>query len=80
MASSASGQDELNPALCLAIYPSGQDEGYCPLGIARFIPAITFHRSPSGCTKVFFLKIFFVTVKKIFCDFSVGMELENVKT
>ena len=37
-------------------------ERYCPLGIARFVPAITFCRSPSGCTKVFFRKIFSVTV------------------
>ena len=39
-------------------------EQYCPFGIARFVPAIKFRRSPSGCTKVFFRKIFSVTVKR----------------
>ena len=39
-------------------------EQYCPLGIARFVPAITFRRSPSRCTKVFFRKIFSVTMKR----------------
>ena len=36
-------------------------EGYCPLGIACFVFAITFRRSPSGCTKGVFrdrIKIF----------------------
>ena len=37
---------------------------YCPLGIACFVPAITFCRSPSRCTKVFFRKTFSVTVKR----------------
>ena len=55
-------------------------ELYCPRGIARFIPAITLRRSLSGCTKVFFRKIFSVKIWKIFCEFSVGMELENAKT
>ena len=39
-------------------------ERYCSLGIARFVPALTFSRSPSGCTKAFFRKIFSVTVKR----------------
>ena len=43
---------------------AGKMERYCPLGIARFVPAITFRRSPSGCTKVFFRKTFSVTVKR----------------
>ena len=43
---------------------AGEMEQYCPLGIARFVPAKTFRRSPSGCTKVFFCKIFSVTVKR----------------
>ena len=43
---------------------AGKMGRYCPLGIARFVPAITFRRSPSGCTKVFFRKIFSVTVKR----------------
>ena len=69
MASSASRQDEPNPALWLATR-AGKMERYCPLGIARFVPAITFRRSPRGCTKVFFRKIFSVTViKKDFLGF-----------
>ena len=79
MASSSSGQDEPNPALWL-VTRAGKMERYCLLGTARFVPAITFRRSPSGCTKVFFRKIFSVTVKRFFCDFSVGMELESEKT
>ena len=58
----------------------GWMERYCPLGIAHFVPAITFRRSPCGCSKVFFRKIFSVTVKRFFCDFSVGMVLKNEKT
>ena len=76
MASSASGQDEANAALRLATR-EGKMERYCPLGTARFVPAITFRRSPSGC---FFRKIFSVTVKGFSVIFSVGMELENEKT
>ena len=54
---------------------------YCLLWIASFVPEIKFYRSPSGCTEVFFCKIhIFRDSKKIFCDFSVGMELENEKT
>ena len=60
MASSASGQDEPNPALRLATRASGQDGAILPLGIARFVSAITFR----GCTKIFCRKIFSVTVKR----------------
>ena len=66
MASSATGQDEPNPALWLATQ-EGKMEGYCPLGIAP---------SPSGSAKVFFRKI----LSLILGDFSVGMEQENQKT
>ena len=31
---------------------------YSPLEIARFVPAITFRRSPCECMKVFFVKFF----------------------
>ena len=65
MASSASGQDEPNPALWLAT-KAAKMEGYCPLGNANFVPAITFRRSPSRSTKGFFRKILSV----IFCGFS----------
>ena len=39
-------------------------ERYCALGIARFVPAIKFRQSLSGCTKISFRKIFSVTVKR----------------
>ena len=39
-------------------------ERYCSLWIARFVAAITFRLIPSGCTKLFFRKIFPVTVKR----------------
>ena len=55
-------------------------EWYCLLGMARFVLALKFRRSPGRWTKVFLRKTFSVTVEKIFCDFSVGMELENEKT
>ena len=51
----------------------------CRLEVARFVPAIKFLRSPSGCTKVFFRKNIFRESKKMLCDFSFGMELENEK-
>ena len=62
MESSAIGQDEPNPALWWA-NRAGNLERYWPQGIARFVPAITFRRGRSGCTKVFFRKIFPVKVK-----------------
>ena len=52
MASSASRQDGPNLALWLATR-AAKMERYCRLGIARFVPAITFSPSPSRCTKVF---------------------------
>ena len=55
-------------------------ERYCLLWIARFVPAIKFRQSPSGCTKIFLSQNVFHDSKRIFCDFSVGMELENKKT
>ena len=58
---------------CLQSYTNM--ERYCQIGIARFVPAITFRRSPSGCTQNIFRGS-----KKSFCDFSVGKELENERT
>ena len=55
-------------------------ERYCPLVAARFVPFMKFRRTPSGCTKVFFRKLFFLDNKNIFCAFSVGMQLEIGKT
>ena len=60
---------------------AGKIERYCPLGIARFVPALTFRRSRSVRVHERFLsQNIFRDSKKIFCDFSVGMELENEKT
>ena len=58
---------------------AGKMERYCPLGIARFVPAITFRRSPSGCTKVFFLKIFSVFGQDgwILAEFSFGVFMDR---
>ena len=52
---------------------------YCLLGIARLARAIKFSRSPGGARRFSYAK-FFRDSKKIFCDFSVGMELENEKS
>ena len=52
MTSSASGQDEPNSTLWLATRASKM-ERYCPLGIARFVPTITFRRCRSMCTGQF---------------------------
>jgi len=60
IASSASWQDWPNSALWLAIR-AGKMERYCPFEKARFVPAITFRPSSSGCTTVFFCKSFPVT-------------------
>ena len=77
MARSASRQDAANSVFWLAT-SAGTMEWYPPLGNPRFVPAIKFR--PSGWGRDFFHKIFSVTVKKIFFDFSDGMELENEKT
>ena len=45
-------------------YPSGQDEAILPAREGPFFPAIIFRRSPSGSRKVFFRKIFSLTVKR----------------
>ena len=79
MARSVSRQDAANSVLWLATW-AGTMEWYLPLGIPRFVPAIKFRRSPIGWGRLFFYQIFSVKVKKIFCDFSDGMELENEKT
>ena len=76
MTSFVSGQDEPNPTLWLATR-ADKIERYCLLRIAHFVPGIKFHRSPSRCTKVFFPKYILQDRKKIFCDFSAGIELEN---
>ena len=74
MASSASRQDEPNRTLWLATR-AGKMERYCPLGIARLVTAISKRVYES-----FLSQNIFRDSKKIFCDFSVGMELEKEKT
>ena len=54
---SASGQDEPNPVLQLATQ-AGMMERYCPLGIARFVPATTFRQVQAGARKSSFTKYF----------------------
>ena len=74
MACSASGRDEPNHILWLATQAdkmaSAQDCPFC----SRNILHKRLHKS------FYFYEIFSETVKKIFCDFSVGMELGNKKT
>ena len=61
IASSASWQDWPNSALWLAIWAGNCNvERDCPFEKARFVPAITFRRSSSGCMTVFFRKLFSV--------------------
>lgn len=55
----------------------GKMEQYCPLGIARFVPAIKFCQK--SMHKSFLYQNIFCDTEKISCDFSVGMELENRK-
>ena len=43
-------------------------------GLPCFVPAITFRRSQAGAQNIF------RESEKIFCDFSVGVELEKEKT
>ena len=74
MACSASGRDEPNLILRLATQAdkmaSAQD---CPICSGN-ISHKRLHKS------FYFYEIFSETVKKIFCDFSVGMELGKKKT
>ena len=60
----------------LAIW-TGKMERYSLLRIPSFVPVITFRQSPC---KIFLSQNIFHDGKKIFCDFSVGMQLENKKT
>ena len=51
MASSVSGQDESNPALCLATR-EGKMELIFPLGTTRLVPQETFKQKPYNKTFV----------------------------
>ena len=54
---------------CILIgYPSGQDGTILRARDCRFVLAIRFRRNPSGCMKVFFCKIFSVTIKRFRCQ------------
>ena len=64
MASSVSGQDVANFVFWLATWVSKMEQYYM-LGIANFVPAITFPQSPSKCRRVFYCKIFSVTLKRL---------------
>ena len=80
MASSVSGQGEPNPALRLATRACKIDR-YRLLHLPRFVPGIEFHRTPKAPKlESFSLENIFRVSKTIFCDFSVGMKLENVET
>ena len=67
--------------LCVLIgYPSGQDG---PILLARDCPFCSRNKISPKSKRVresFLLQNVFRGIKKIFCDFSVGMELENEKT
>ena len=75
MACYASGRDEPNHVLWSATQAdkmaSAQD---CPFCSRHNILHKRLHKS------FYFYEIFSETVKNIFCDFSVGMELGNKKT
>ena len=49
-------------------------------GIARFVPANKISPKFKSVHESFLSRNIFRDRKKIFCDFSVGMELENEKT
>ena len=70
MESSASGQGDPNPGMFLAAQ-AGKMEQHCSLGIAHFVPAITFRQSLSRCMKIFFRKIFSITVKRFIVNYSI---------
>ena len=79
MASSASGQYAANSVFCLATR-AGKMERYCPPEIARFVPASKISPKFKRVHESFLSQNIFRDRKNIFCDFSVGMELENEKT
>ena len=77
MASSASGQDELNRALWLATR-AGKMEPSCPLGTTRCIPQAKFHQKPynkSFIDQVCSVKMAGYWPRSFFCEF---MDLDFV--
>ena len=79
MASSASGQYAANSVFWLATR-AGKMERYCPPGIARFVPTNKISPKFKWVHESFVSQNIFRDCKRIFCDFSVEMELENEKT
>ena len=85
MASSASGQDEPNRAMCLATQ-TGKMERSCPLGTTRCIPQEKISRKP--CNKSFIIcsvKMVRYWPRSFFCEFmylnfapSIKMQQENL--
>ena len=61
-------------------YPSRQDGVILPAQDCPFCSRNNFSPSPSGYTKVYLSQNIIRDSKKIFCDFSVGMEFKNEKT
>ena len=79
MASSARGQEETKTRAVIG-YSSGQDGAILP---ARDCPLYSRNNISPKSKRVhesFLSQNIFRGSKKIFCDFSVGMELENEKT
>ena len=54
-------------------------ERYCPLGIARVVPTKKISPNSKRLHESYFSQNIFLEGNRIFCDFSVGMELENEK-
>ena len=61
-------------------YPSGQDGAILPARECPFCLRNNISRKSKRVYESFLSQNIFRDSKKIFCDFSVGMELENEKT
>ena len=61
-------------------YPRGQDGGILPARDCAFCSRNKISPKSKQVHESFLSQNIFRDSKKIFCDFSVGMELENVKT
>ena len=61
-------------------YPSGQDEAILPARDCAFCYRNKISPKFKGVQESFLSQNIFRDSKKIFCDFSVGMEVENDKT
>ena len=79
MASSPSGQDKPIKSHIVIGNLSGQDGAILSAQDCPFCSHNNILPKSSGSTKFLFRKIFSDS-KKIFCDFTIGMEQENEKT